>query len=197
MNGLELNEYLLVIEPNDDVMQKIYAFKKLFAEAYECLQVLHSRPHIALLKFTQCYINEQKIVYGIQQIVQQYHPFQIKINGFGSFPTHTIYANIESKNDVVEMVKSIKPMHAFLKLDNDNKPHFITEPYITIARKLLPWQFEKALLEYSKTHFTASFMANDLVLLKRPIFGKVYSVAAKFEMLSKQRFVAEQASLFM
>jgi 2'-5' RNA ligase len=196
-NGLILNEYSLVIQPNDDTSEKINAIKKSFAKNYECPQAFHSKPHITLLKFTQCGINEQNIVGKIKQIVQQNPPIQIKINGFGSLPTHTIYANVETKNSFVEMGKSLKPIQSFLKLDKENKPHFITEPYIIIARKLLPWQFEKAWLEYSNTHFTKGFIVNDVVLLKRPTTDKGFSVAARFELLNKQRIVVEQASLFI
>jgi hypothetical protein len=54
-----------------------------------------------------------------------------------------------------------------MKLDKDHKPHFIDDPYITIARKLLPFQYEKGWLEYSHKSFTGRFVADGMLLLKR------------------------------
>jgi hypothetical protein len=68
-----------------------------------------------------------------------------------------------------------------MKIDNDNKPHFIMEPHLTIARKLQPWQYEKGWLEYSHKHFTGRFIADSMLLLKRPAGEMKYQVAGRFE----------------
>ena len=193
---LLVNEYLLIIQPNEDVKQKINTIKKDFAEKYECPQALYSKPHITLVKFKQYEMNEQKIIHSINNIVCQKAPIQVSINGFESFPTHTIYFNVETKNVIVEIVKSLKPVQAMLKLDKENKPHFITTPHLTLARKLLPWQYEKAWLEYSNTHFTASFIVNDIVLLRRNEITKKYSIAATFSLNNEVKMMAHQTSLF-
>ena len=106
---LLVNEYLLIIQPNEDVKQKINTIKKDFAEKYECPQALYSKPHITLIKFKQYEMNEQKIIHSINNIVCQNAPIQVSINGFESFPTHTIYFNVETKNAIVEIVKLLKP----------------------------------------------------------------------------------------
>ncbi len=54
-----------------------------------------------------------------------------------------------------------------MKLDNENKPHFIMDAHLTIARKLKPWQYESAWLEYSNSHFTGSFIADKMLLLRK------------------------------
>lgn len=68
-----------------------------------------------------------------------------------------------------------------MKVDNDNKPYFILELYITIARKLQPWQYEKGWSEYSHRHFTGRFIADAMLLLKRPVGEIKYEIAARFE----------------
>jgi hypothetical protein len=68
-----------------------------------------------------------------------------------------------------------------MKLNNDNKPHFILEPYVTIARRLLPWQYEKGWLEYSHKNFTGRFIADGMLLLKRPVGTLKYEIAKRFE----------------
>lgn len=191
------NEYIVIIEPSNDVKDKINSLKKSFAEKYSCPQALHSKPHITLLKFTQLNVNEDKIITMLNKLALQNTAFQISLDGFGSFPTHTIYINVATQNNIVELVKSLKPIQAFLKLDKEHKPHFITTPHLTLARKLLPWQYEKSWLEYNNTHFTASFNANHLLLLKRNENQKYYSIVATFNLLGKKESMAEQTSLFM
>ncbi len=68
-----------------------------------------------------------------------------------------------------------------MKLNDDHKPHFILEPHLTIARKLLPWQYEKGWQEYSHRHFTGRFIADAMLLLKRPAGELKYQVVQRFE----------------
>lgn len=191
-----VNDYLLVIQPSNDVKEKTNTIKKQFAEKYECPQALHSKPHITLLRFMQYGMNERNIIHKMQLCINKHSSFMISLNGFGSFPAHTIYVNVETKNNIVDVVKSLKPTQAFLKYDKEHKPHFITTPHLTIARKLQPWQYEKGWLELSNTPFTAGFMANEIILLRRNTEGGKYITAAKFDLLGKKEPIAEQVSLF-
>lgn len=54
-----------------------------------------------------------------------------------------------------------------MKLDTENKPHFMNEPHVTIARKLKPWQYEQGCLEFSHHHFTGKFIADKMMLLRK------------------------------
>ena len=60
------------------------------------------------------------------------------------------------------------------------------EPHLAIARRLLPWQYEKGWLEYSHKHFTGRFIADALLLLKRPIGELKYAIAQRFEFQNLQ-----------
>ena len=55
------------------------------------------------------------------------------------------------------------------------------EPHITIARKLQPWQYEKGWLEYSNKNFTGRFIADAMLLLKRPVGEMKYKVVHRFK----------------
>jgi len=109
--------------------------------------------------------------------------FKIELKDYGSFPSHTIYINIMSKIPIQNMVKQVRTeAQRLMKLDDDNKPHFMLEPHLTIARKLVPWQYEKAWLEYSNRHFTGRFIADSMLLLKRRVGEKAYQIAQRFEL---------------
>jgi 2'-5' RNA ligase len=196
MNNPIVNDYVLIISPDNTVKEKINALKKSFSQQYTCPQALHSKPHIALLRFMQYEMNEKNIVHKLKIHLTKHSPFLVLLNGFGSYPTHTIYVNIETKNKIAEMINSLKPIQTFLKFDKEHKAHFITTPHLTLARKLQPWQYEKGWLEYSNTHFTASFMVHTVLLLKRNTEQKQYTVTTTFELIGNKETIAKQVRLF-
>ena len=111
-----------------------------------------------------------------------YHPIKIELKDYGSFPSHTIYINITSKVPIQNLVKQIRTQtQRLMKLNDDNKPHFILEPQVPVARRLLPWQYEKGWLECSHKHFTGRFIADGMLLLKRPVGTLKYEIAKRFE----------------
>jgi 2'-5' RNA ligase len=83
-----------------------------------------------------------------------------------------------------------------MTLNKDNKPYFPDEPHVTIARKLLPWQYEKSWLEYSNKNFTGRFIADNMVLLRRPVGEMKYQVFQKFE-FQNMPVMTKQGELFM
>jgi len=110
-----------------------------------------------------------------------FQPVKIELKDYGSFPSHTIYINITSKVQVQSLVKQIRTeTQRLMKLNEENKPHFILEPHLTIARRLLPWQYEKGWLEYSHKNFTGRFIADAMLLLKRPAGELKYEIAQRF-----------------
>ena len=186
------NEYLLVLKPNENLYEKILRVKEEFSEKYKILSAKHSYPHITLVNFLQFKMMENRLVNRLNTIAAGYHPFTISLKNYGSFPSHTIFVNIESKQQVQNLVKELKPAQQLMTLNKDNKPHFFNDPHLTIARKLLPWQYEQSWNEYSHRHFTGHFMAESMLLLKRSLAvgadgqnltGK-YQIARQFKFMN-------------
>jgi 2'-5' RNA ligase len=188
-------EYLLVIEPHEALCTEIAGLKKYFAETYDCPAAAFGKASITLARFQQYEMLEQRIVHRLQLIATAHASFMVELHDFGSFPTHSIYINITTKTQIVEMVKTFRPMQQLLKIDKDRKPHFITEPYITIARKLLPWQYEKGWLELSNTHFSGRFVADHLLLLRKREGEKGFKMVKKFRLMNVKESVS-QGQLF-
>jgi 2'-5' RNA ligase len=180
--GYKVNEYLLVLSPHDDLRNKIMKVKEEFAETYNAISARWSPVQVGLVTFTQYEMMEERIINRLKMVAMAQYPFRVELKDFGSFPSHTIYINITSKVPIQNLVKEIRAEgQRLMKLNDDNKPHFILEPHLTIARKLKPWQYEKGWLEYSNKHFTGRFIANTMLLLKRPVGELKYQVAGRFE----------------
>lgn len=181
--GYQVYEYLLVLAPHEDLRNKVMKIKKEFGEKYKAQNAQWGRPTIALVNFYQYKMMEERIVHRLNMVAMGHYPFKVELKDFGSFPSHTIYIKVPSRLPIQKLVKTIQTeTQRLLKPDNDHKPHFIQEePHITIARKLLPWQYEKAWLEYSHKQFTCRFIANAMLLLKRPEGEIKYQVVKEFE----------------
>ncbi|MBI1779899.1 MAG: 2'-5' RNA ligase family protein [Sphingobacteriales bacterium] len=180
--GYRIYEYLLVLNPHEELRNKIMKVKQEFYEKYKAPTAIGGRPHVTLVNFLQYEMMEERLINRLKAIAMGYHPIKVELKDYGSFPSHTIYINITSKVPIQNLVKEIRhESQRLMKLNDDNKPHFIMEPHLTIARRLQPWQYEKGWLEYSHRHFTGRFIADAMLLLKRPVGENRYQIAARFD----------------
>ena len=180
--GYKVCEYLLVLNPHEELRNKIAGVKKDFYDAYQAETAKWSKPHLTLVNFLQYQLMEERIVNRLHIIAMGRNPIKVELKDYGSFPSHTIYINVTSKLPIQNLVKQIRTeTQRLMKLNDDNKPHFIMEPHLTIARRLLPWQYEKGWLEYSHKHFTGRFIADAMLLLKRPVGELKYEIVQRFE----------------
>lgn len=186
--GYDYYEYLLVITPHEVLCEKIMKEKRIFAEKFSVAAAYKSLPHITLANFLQLERREKQLVNQLRQIAMSCQQVMVELKDFGSFPSHTIYINIRSQGRLQELIKALRPARKIMTLNKENQPHFISQPHLTIARTLLPWQYEKAWPEYSLRHFTGSFTAQGMMLLGRLVeplpdgryFNGKYHVIEKF-----------------
>ena len=195
--GYRIFEYLLVLNPHEELRNKIMKVRQEFYNEYKATTALGGKPNIILANFLQYEMMEERLINRLKVVAMGFHPIKIELRDFGSFPSHTIYINVVSKVPVQTLVKEIRhETQRLMKLNDDNKPHFILEPHLTIARKLLPWQYEKGWLEYSNKNFTGRFIADGMLLLKRPLDEKKYQVVQRFE-FQNLPVTTKQGELFM
>lgn len=200
--GYRVYEYLLVLSPHEELWNRIMKVKEGFAEAYKSDHARWGKPFVTLATFTQYGMMEERIVNRLKTVGMGFPPFKVELKDFGSFPSHTIYINVTSKLPVQNLVKAIRTDgQRLMKLNDDNKPHFIMEPHLTIARKLKPWQYEKGWLEYSNLHFTGRFIADGMTLLRRPLIESPDGQRMKYSLVQKFEFqnlpvVTKQGELF-
>lgn len=180
--GYNVNEYLLMLSPPEELWHKIMKIKEEFSNTYKSDFAKWGKPHITLVNFVQYELMEARLIQRLKIVAMGSPKFKLELKDYGSFPSHTIYINVLSKVPVQNLVKEIRTeTQRLMKLDDDNKPHFILEPHLTIARKLAPWQYEKGWLEYSNRHFTGRFIADAMLLLKRRVGEKAYQIAERLE----------------
>ena len=194
--GYRVNEYLLVLSPHEELWNRVMKVKEDFATEYKSDHARWSKPQVVLVNFLQYAMMEERITNRLRTIAMGFPPFKVELKDFGSFPSHTIYINVMSKLPIQKLVKEIRhDAQRLMKLNDDHKPHFILEPHLTIASKLVPWQYEKGWLEYSHKHFTGRFIADKMTLLKRPAGEMKYHLVEKFE-FQNMPVTTKQGELF-
>lgn len=194
--GYRVYEYLVVLNPHKELWEKIMKVKEEFAEAYKSDHARWGKPHVTLVNFVQYGMMEDRIVNRLNTIAMGQYPFKTELKDYGSFPSHTIYINVTTKVPVQDLIKTIRAdSQRLMKLNDDNKPHFIMEPHLTIGRKLQPWQYEKGWLEYSHKNFTGRFIADGMLLLRRPVGEMKYQIVKRFE-FQNLPVVTKQGELF-
>lgn len=177
-------EYMVVLAPHEDLYNKIMELKQEFAAAYENTMAVALKPHISIVRFIQYEMNELKIHNKLKLLATALPAFKVDLDDFGSYPSHTIYIKVQTQEPIKAIAKKLKEAQPLMTINKENKPHFLNEPHIAIARKLLPWQYEKGWLEYSNKHFHASFMADQLLFMKRPAGSKAWQTIDRLKMMN-------------
>ena len=196
MPGYRINEYLLVLNPPEDLWNKIIKIKNEFADKYKSEFARFSKPHISLINWVSLELMEERMMQRLQTISMGISPFKVELKDYGSFPSHTIFINVLSKVPIQSLVREMKQAQKLMTLNKENKPHFIETPHISICRKLKPWQYEEGWLEFSHRQFTGRFIADSMLLLKRRVGDKAYQIAKRFE-FQNLPVTTKQGNLFM
>jgi 2'-5' RNA ligase len=198
--GYRLCEFLLVLNPHEELRNRIMSIRKEFHEKYKGAAaskgIVAGKPQLALVKFETVEMMEERILNRLKTIAMGYHPFKVELKDFGSYPSHSIFINVISKMPIQNLVRQVKDAQRLMKLDKDHKPHFMEEPQITIARKLVPWQYEEAWLEYSNKHFSGRFIADSMLLLKKREGQTGWQIVQRLEFMNLP-VTTKQGALFM
>lgn len=179
----QLNEYLLIIAPDEPVQRQLQAFKRDFLSKHPYANAIVSKSHISLMRFLQYDSYEKQIVRELQLLAASVMPFDVELRDFGSFG-HTIFVDVKSVNPILDLVSKRRSAlsHLFSKYKGFS-PRFVTKPHITIARNLTPMQGNYVWPIWNRTKYQGSFSAKDMVLLKRKAGASGYTVANKFQFL--------------
>ncbi len=179
--GYRVNEYLIILNPHEELQQRIIAARKKFSEDFKTPTYI-GRSNISIVRFTQYDIQESKIVTRLKAIAMELQPIKIELKDYGSFPSHSIFINVTSKVPFQKVAKKIRTdAQKLMKFDDENKPQFFMEPIIPIAQKISQQDYDKAWLEYNHKHFTGRFIADGMLLLKRQKGTKGYQIVERFE----------------
>jgi 2'-5' RNA ligase len=160
-------EYLLVVSPASEVFEKLKEEKEKFSAAYNVSIAKKTLPHITVANFLAKEEMENTIIKWMHKIISSQQSFDVMLNNYSGFPPHTIYARIQDHEPFKQLASSLKIIDQYVRDNGFPAAKIPAHPHMTIARKLQRSIYDKAMMDYSRKTFNASFMVDKLVLLKR------------------------------
>jgi 2'-5' RNA ligase len=161
-------EYLLVVHPNEEIFNQLKVEKENFSSEYNVNIAKKTLPHITIANFLAKETMEETLIKWMRKIISSQESFDVMINNFSGFPSSkTVYARIQNHEPFKQLATSLKIINTYIKDNGFPNAKLINFPHMTIARSLQQNVYEKAIMDYSRKTFNASFTVDELVLLKR------------------------------
>lgn len=164
----EYFEYLLLANPGEEVFKKVMAEKEIFSFCYKVNVAKKTLPHITIANFLAKESMEDTLIKWTNKIISNQYSFEVMLNNFSGFPlSNTIYARVQNHEPFKQLATSLKTIDEYVRSNGFPRAMLINHPHMTIAKRLQPNVYEKALKDYSHKTFNISFAVNELILLKR------------------------------
>ena len=177
--GYTLNEYLIILNPHEELRQKIEKSRKELVDNYLIQQPRTGRPNISLVRFSATSMQEEKLMQRLRLIAIEEKPFLVELKDYGSYPMHAIFIRIANQPRVVQLIRNLKQLRQLMKAAGDD-PHFLLDPQIALAGRISKEKYLDAMKEYLNKKFTGRFLADSFLLLKRAKSDKNYQVVNRF-----------------
>ena len=182
-----MSEYLLVVNPDKPVYNKVVEVKQEFDKQYNEKKAMRTLPSISIAAFMAREPMENTFIRWIQRICGQQESFQVTLNNFSGFPPHSIYLRVQDPFPFQQLVRQLQSVDDFIRSGGCPPAKFFVRPYLSIAAKLPEQVYESAIPDYSRLSFHESFIADELVLLKRQQEFDSYQILFVFRFFPKDR----------
>jgi 2'-5' RNA ligase len=164
--GSIVKEYLLVANPEAGVGQLLMEEKAQFINSYR--QKDDELLHITVASFLAKEELEETLLRWMHKVISTHKSFKVALNNYSGFPNaNTIYLRVQDHLPFKQLAKELKVIDELVRANGLPKAHLITNPHLTIARRIDAAVYEKAMMSYSKKEFHAEFEVKELLLLKR------------------------------
>lgn len=173
-------EYMLVIDLPKELRYKIEKVRLQLTENYHIVQPQTGRPHISLVRFSAAQMMGEKMIHRLQLIAIAEKPFVIGLKDYGSYPLHAIFIEMVNQERVLQLIKNLKQARPLMKAAK-SEPYFMEDPQIILAGRLPKEKYLEAMKEYLHKKFTAQFLAEGFLMLKRAEGEKRFQIVKRFE----------------
>jgi len=161
-------EYLLVVHPAKEIFEQLRSEKEVFSATYNVGIAKKTLPHITIANFLARENMEPTVINWLYKIVSGQKRFPVMLNNYSGFPSSkTVYARVQEHEPFRQLAASLEVIDQYVRDNGCPRAIIPNHPHVSIARSLQPTVYEKAMFDYSRKTFNASFTVDELVLLKR------------------------------
>ncbi|MNV37696.1 hypothetical protein D3C71_1292250 [compost metagenome] len=168
--GGSISEYLIVIEPDSIITQKVVQLKQQLNSIFPLSEdSLHSKPHISLCFFEANEFSEELIQEKLAWAVSSLGPFTISISGTEKWKNGTLVLQLTQNEFLNKIQKELS--FAFKGI--------IKTPHLTIARNIPERILEQISLD--NFDYQGHFICESILILKKKS-GKSYQTFSKVKL---------------
>ena len=165
--GRMVYEYLLVAMPDKAVAKRVDAEKRYFATHFGAKWVRESIPGISVVHFQARPEMEGTLLRWLHRIISNLPSFPVTLSHFSGIKPHTIYLRVSNHQPFQHLAKALQVIDQFVRSNGYPGMQTILNPHLAIASHLPPATYGQAVGAYAQKDFSASFLVNELVLLRR------------------------------
>ncbi|GAB3415223.1 hypothetical protein [Niabella aquatica] len=157
-----LNDYRLILDLPAGIKEKVTAAKTAFDLEYKGMTIAGGQPFVYLAAFSQNESLEQEMSDTLYRIALGFMPFKAHLRNFDQTGHNEIFMPFEDVKPVELLIQRLKSAGPVFK-----NAKFNELPRISIARGLQPFQFNKSWAAFEHRRFSATFIVEGMLLLKR------------------------------
>ena len=157
-----LNDYRLILDLPPDVRKKVSEIKTAFDLEHRGVVIAGGQPLVYLAAFSQNESAEQQMTDVLYRIALGFMPFKAHLKNFNHIGNNEIFLPFEDEKPVELLIQQLKSADAVFKNARYNE-----RPGVSIARGLQPFQFDKSWKAFEHRRFSATFIVEGMLLLKR------------------------------
>ena len=165
--GNELQEYLLVIWPDAEVYNQMKIIEQQFYIDYGIKPPAGLKPHIKVAGFQAQEVMEGTLIRWIERICSRHKSFPVTLNNYSGFPPHTIYLRVQDPRPFAQLSRELRAVDDLIRSSYCPPANLVAKPYLGVATRLTEQVYDKAMPDYSRRTFHASFMVKELLLLRK------------------------------
>lgn len=157
-----LNDYRLILDLPANIKKKVAEVKTVFDQEHKGIVIAGGQPLVYLAAFLQNESFEQEMTDALYRIALGFMPFKAHLKNYDQTDHSEIFISFEDVKPVEFLIQRLKNADPVFK---DAK--FNELPRISIARGLQPFLFNKSWKVFEHRRFSATFIVEGMLLLKR------------------------------
>lgn len=167
INGLKVSDYMIILNPGELVGNKITNVRKEIAATFGVQMPVRTRPKLTLATFSTFDAFEPKLKLALENIAKVITPFKVYLKDYNFYANSTLFVNVENKYAFLEVLGLLKQCKKLLAPVPASDVQFANNPKVLISSTLAPLDFMQIWEKWQNRRFTASFVANEFLLVKR------------------------------
>ena len=189
-----VNQYMVIIRPSEAVINRIKTIRNDWKTHFNLQNTQLQGGFFMLAKFSQFAMLEQRVTDKIKMIAMEAAPFRLQLKDYTAIPDHSIGTGIVNPAGLKAIVKMLRREQRILK-GGGELPLFNDQPGLWIATRLQQKQYDEIYNRYKNRHFTAAFVAENMILLRKAANQKQWTILENMPLQNLPVF-SQQGMLF-